>query len=102
MQRLPKLVKPNSRSSSRTGSSRSSQSMIRNMGPRGPHGCVPAVAAIKEDCQTSTFPHSPPGYNLTVHKTPESCTPTSISTFNSNPNNPPKLHRGQLQPQQSP
>ncbi|XP_035035329.1 CXADR-like membrane protein [Hippoglossus stenolepis] len=93
-----KLVKPNSLSSSRTGSSRSdtssTQSMIRNMGPRGQHGCVPAVAAIKEDCQASTFPHSPPGYNLTVHKTPEPCTPTSISTSNSN--NPPELCTGQL------
>ncbi|XP_040007049.1 CXADR-like membrane protein [Xiphias gladius] len=98
-----KLVKPNSLSSSRSGSSRSgtssTQSMVHIMGPQGQRGCVPAVAALKENCQASTFPQSPPGYNHTVPKTPEPrSTPTSTSTSNSNlkPSPPPKLSPGNL------
>lgn len=96
-----KLVKPNSLSSSRSGSSRSgtssTQSMVHNMGPRGQRVCVPAVAALKEHCQASTFPQSPPGYNQTVPKTPElRSTPTSVSTSNSKPSPPPKLSPGNL------
>uniref|UniRef100_A0A8C4NT70 Ig-like domain-containing protein n=3 Tax=Dicentrarchus labrax TaxID=13489 RepID=A0A8C4NT70_DICLA len=96
-----KLVKPNSLSSSRSGSSRSgtssTQSMVHNMGPRGQRPCVPAVAALKENCQASTFPQSPPSYNQTVPKTPEPrSTPTSTSTSSSKPSPPPKLSPGNL------
>uniref|UniRef100_A0A7N6FI13 Ig-like domain-containing protein n=1 Tax=Anabas testudineus TaxID=64144 RepID=A0A7N6FI13_ANATE len=48
-----KLVKPNSLSSSHSGSSRSgtssTQSMVHHIGPQ--RACVPAVAALKENCQ---------------------------------------------------
>ncbi|KAA8579004.1 hypothetical protein FQN60_007155 [Etheostoma spectabile] len=96
-----KLVKPNSLSSSRSGSSRSgtssTQSMVHNMGLRGPRACVPAVAALKENCQASSFPQSPPGYNQTVPKIPEPrSTPTSTSTSNCKPSPPPKLSPGNL------
>ncbi|KAM9847013.1 CXADR-like membrane protein [Aulostomus maculatus] len=96
-----KLVKPNSLSSSRSGSSRSgtssTQSMVHNMASRGQRACVPAVAALKENCQASTFLQSPPGYNQTVLKTPEPrFTPTSTSTSNSKPSPPPKLSSGNL------
>ncbi|XP_068577399.1 CXADR-like membrane protein [Cebidichthys violaceus] len=46
-----KLAKPNSLSSSRSGSSRSgtssTQSMVHNMGLQGQHACDPAVAAVE-------------------------------------------------------
>ncbi|KAK5918677.1 hypothetical protein CgunFtcFv8_003418 [Champsocephalus gunnari] len=95
-----KLVKPNSLSSSRSGSSRSgtssTQSMVHNMGLRGQRACVPAVAALKENCHASNFPQSPPGYTQSVLKTPEPrSTPTSISTSNSKPS-PPKLSPANL------
>ncbi|XP_058483993.1 CXADR-like membrane protein [Solea solea] len=94
-----KLVNPNSLSSSRSGSSRSgtssTQSMVHNMGPRGQRGCVPAVAALKEDCKTSTFPQSPPSYSQAVPKTPEPrSAPTTTS--NSKPSPPPKLSPANL------
>ncbi|KAF7665029.1 hypothetical protein LDENG_00158050 [Lucifuga dentata] len=100
-----KLVKPNSLSSSRSGSSRSgtssTQSMVHNMAQRGPRACVPAVAALKENCEAPNFPQSPPGYTQGPHKTPESrTTPTSTSTSTSNSNSkpspPPKLSPGNL------
>ncbi|KAK7925451.1 hypothetical protein WMY93_007761 [Mugilogobius chulae] len=61
-----KLVKPNSLSSSRSGSSRSgtssTQSMVHNMPPRPQRACVPAVAALKENChQAPASPSLPPG-----------------------------------------
>ncbi|XP_067463292.1 CXADR-like membrane protein isoform X2 [Thunnus thynnus] len=100
-----KLVKPNSLSSSRSGSSRSgtssTQSMVHNMAHRSQRACVPAVAALKENCQASTFAQSPPGYNQIVPKTPEprsTLTSMSTSNFNSNskPSPPPKLSPGNL------
>ncbi|XP_028278045.1 CXADR-like membrane protein [Parambassis ranga] len=96
-----KLVKPNSLSSSRSGSSRSgtssTQSMVQIMGLRGHNGHVPAVAALKENCQASTFPTSPLCYDPTVPKTPESrSTHTSTSTTNSKPSPPHKLSPGNL------
>ncbi|KAG7222792.1 hypothetical protein INR49_016111, partial [Caranx melampygus] len=81
---------------SRSGTS-STQSMVHNMGPRGQQGCVPAVMALKESCQASSYPRSPPGYNQTVAKTPEPrSTPTSSSTSNSKSSPPPKLGPGNL------
>ncbi|XP_069021280.1 CXADR-like membrane protein isoform X2 [Embiotoca jacksoni] len=96
-----KLVKPNSLSSSRSGSSRSgtssTQSMVHNLGLRGPRACVPVAAALKENCQASTFPQAPPDYSQTVPKTPEPrSTPTSSSTSISKPSPPPKLSPGNL------
>ncbi|XP_033973156.1 CXADR-like membrane protein [Trematomus bernacchii] len=96
-----KLVKPNSLSSSRSGSSRSgtssTQSMVHNMGLRGQRACVPAVAALKENCHASNFPQSPPSYTQSVLKTPEPrSTPTSISTSNSKPSPPTKLSPANL------
>lgn len=87
-----KLMKPNSLSSSRSGSSRSgtssTQSMMHHMGPRGQPVCIPAVAALKHNCQ---------GYVQTVPKTPERrSTPTSTSTTNSKTSSPPKLSPGNL------
>uniref|UniRef100_A0A8C6S5F9 Ig-like domain-containing protein n=1 Tax=Neogobius melanostomus TaxID=47308 RepID=A0A8C6S5F9_9GOBI len=112
-----KLVKPNSLSSSRSGSSRSgtssTQSMVHNMPPRPQRACVPAVAALRENChQAPGFTQSPPGYSLSptqtgysshTHKTPEPrATPTSSSTTtttsnsNSKPSPPPKLSPANL------
>ncbi|KAJ8368896.1 hypothetical protein SKAU_G00089240 [Synaphobranchus kaupii] len=74
-----KLVKPNSLSSSRSGSSRSgassTQSMVHNSAPRGHRPRPPAVAALKENGQTPSFPQSPPAYTEVVLKTPEPSTP---------------------------
>lgn len=115
-----KLVKPNSLSSSRSGSSRSgtssTQSMVHNhtMPPRPQRACVPAVAALKENCApTPGFSQSPPGYSLSPHapgysssqthppKTPEPrATPTTSSSTTSNstckPSPPPKLSPANL------
>lgn len=70
-----KLVKPNSLSSSRSGSSRSgassTQSMVHNSAPRGQRPRPPAVAALKENGQPHNFPQSPPAYTQVVPKTPE-------------------------------
>nr|XP_046149965.1 CXADR-like membrane protein isoform X2 [Oncorhynchus gorbuscha] len=59
-----KLVKPNSLSSSRSGSSRSgassTQSMVHNTAPRGHRPRLPAIAALKENGQPPDFPQSPP------------------------------------------
>lgn len=109
-----KLVKPNSLSSSRSGSSRSgtssTQSMVHNMPPRPQRACVPAVAALKENCpQAPGFSQSPPAYSLSpqsgyssqahLPKTPEPrATPTSSSTTTSTskPSPPPKLSPANL------
>ncbi|XP_051952632.1 CXADR-like membrane protein [Xyrauchen texanus] len=70
-----KLVKPNSLSSSRSGSSRSgassTQSMVHNSGPRCQRPRPPAVNALKENGQPHGFPQSPPSYTQAVTKTPE-------------------------------
>ncbi|CAB1348021.1 unnamed protein product [Coregonus sp. 'balchen'] len=72
-----KLVKPNSLSSSRSGSSRSgassTQSMVHNTAPRGHRPRLPAIAALKENGQPPDFPQSPPAYTtvVTPNKTPE-------------------------------
>ncbi|KAG9348281.1 hypothetical protein JZ751_002016 [Albula glossodonta] len=74
-----KLVKPNSLSSSRSGSSRSgassTQSMVHNTAPRGHRPRPPAVAALKENGQPPSFPQSPPAYTQVVPKPPEPGTP---------------------------
>ncbi|XP_031429431.1 CXADR-like membrane protein [Clupea harengus] len=80
-----KLVKPNSLSSSRSGSSRSgassTQSMVHNSATRGvPRPRPPAIAALKENGQPTSFPQSPPTYNQAVSKTPE---PPITPKFNS-------------------
>lgn len=70
-----KLVKPNSLSSSRSGSSRSgassTQSMVHNSAPRGQRPRPPTVSALKENGQPHNFPQSPPAYTQVVPKTPE-------------------------------
>lgn len=67
-----KLVKPNSLSSSRSGSSRSgassTQSMVHNSAPRVPRPRPPAVAAVKECGQPENFSPAPPAYNHVVPK----------------------------------
>uniref|UniRef100_A0A667XTY0 Ig-like domain-containing protein n=1 Tax=Myripristis murdjan TaxID=586833 RepID=A0A667XTY0_9TELE len=80
-----KLVKPNSLSSSRSGSSRSgassTQSMVHNSAQRGHRPRPPAVAALKENGQPPGFPQSPPAYTAVVApKTPE---PPATPKFNS-------------------
>lgn len=80
-----KLVKPNSLSSSRSGSSRSgassTQSMVHNTAPRGPRPRPPPVATLKENGQPPGFASSPPAYNSVVPpKTPE---PPATPKFNS-------------------
>ncbi|XP_008306723.1 CXADR-like membrane protein [Cynoglossus semilaevis] len=80
-----KLVKPNSLSSSRSGSSRSgassTQSMVHNSTQRAQRPRQPTVAALKENGQPPGFPQSPPAYNAVVPpKTPE---PPSTPKFNS-------------------
>lgn len=87
-----KLMKPNSLSSSRSGSSRSgtssTQSMMHNMGLRGQQACIPAVVALKENCQ---------GYIQTVPKTPERrSSQTPMTTSNSKHSPSPKLSPGNL------
>ncbi|XP_016318810.1 CXADR-like membrane protein [Sinocyclocheilus anshuiensis] len=70
-----KLVKPNSLSSSRSGSSRSgassTQSMVHNSTTRSQRPRPPAVATLKENGQPHGFPQSPPAYTQVVPKTPE-------------------------------
>ncbi|XP_055003771.1 CXADR-like membrane protein isoform X2 [Boleophthalmus pectinirostris] len=78
-----KLVKPNSLSSSRSGSSRSgassTQSMVHNSVQRGHRPRPPAVAALKENGQPPGFPQSPPAYTTVVPpKTPEPPTTPKI------------------------
>uniref|UniRef100_A0A672SUA4 CXADR-like membrane protein n=1 Tax=Sinocyclocheilus grahami TaxID=75366 RepID=A0A672SUA4_SINGR len=98
-----KLVKPNSLSSSRSGSSRSgassTQSMVHNSAPRGQRPRPPAVAALKENGQPHGFPQSPPAYTQVVPKTPE---PPATPKFR--PPNPPvgiAIPAGVLVPAQS-
>ncbi|KAJ8412593.1 hypothetical protein AAFF_G00129290 [Aldrovandia affinis] len=73
-----KLVKPNSLSSSRSGSSRSgtssTQSMVHNSVLRAPRPRLPTVAALKENGQPPGFSQSPPAYTQVVPKTPEPST----------------------------
>ncbi|XP_029537139.2 LOW QUALITY PROTEIN: CXADR-like membrane protein [Oncorhynchus nerka] len=81
-----KLVKPNSLSSSRSGSSRSgassTQSMVHNTAPHGHRPRPPAIAALKENGQPPDFPQSPPAYTTVVPpKTPE---PPGTPKFNIN------------------
>ncbi|XP_042153436.1 CXADR-like membrane protein [Oncorhynchus tshawytscha] len=68
-----KLVKPNSLSSSRSGSSRSgassTQSMVHNTAPHGHRPRPPAIAALKENGQPPDFPQSPPAYTTVVPPT---------------------------------
>ncbi|KAJ3590966.1 hypothetical protein NHX12_008914 [Muraenolepis orangiensis] len=65
-----KLVKPNSLSSSRSGSSRSgassTQSMVHSSVPRGHRPRTPTVATLKENGQPPGFSQSPPAYNTVV------------------------------------
>ncbi|KAM9385597.1 CXADR-like membrane protein [Pholidichthys leucotaenia] len=96
-----KLMKPNSLSSSRSGSSHSgtssTQSMVHSMAARGQRTPVPAVAAVRQNCQASTFTPSPPSYHQSDPKTPEPhSTPTSTSTSSSKPSPLPKLSPGNL------
>ncbi|KAM9442622.1 CXADR-like membrane protein [Salvelinus alpinus] len=85
-----KLVKPNSLSSSRSGSSRSgassTQSMVHNTAPRGHRPRLPAIAALKENGQPPDFPQSPPAYTTVVppNKTPE---PPGTPKYNINSRN---------------
>ncbi|XP_076850746.1 CXADR-like membrane protein [Brachyhypopomus gauderio] len=70
-----KLVKPNSLSSSRSGSSRSgassTQSMVHNSAPRGHRPRPPPVATLRENGQPPDFTQSSPGYTQVESKTPE-------------------------------
>ncbi|KAM8835296.1 CXADR-like membrane protein [Synchiropus picturatus] len=60
-----KVMKPNSFSSSRSGSchsgTSSTQSMVHNMTTSGQLTSVPAVASMRENLQTSSFSQSAPG-----------------------------------------
>ncbi|CAB1316731.1 unnamed protein product, partial [Coregonus sp. 'balchen'] len=89
-----KLVKPNSLSSSRSGSSRSgtssTQSMVHTTAPRGPRARLPDVAALNENGQPTSFPQQPPAYTQVVPKTPEP------RTAPAKPSPPPKLSPGNL------
>lgn len=80
-----KLVKPNSLSSSRSGSSRSgassTQSMVHNSAQRGHRPRPPAVAALKENGQPPGFPQSPPAYTTVVP--PKTTEPPITPKFNS-------------------
>ncbi|XP_029546468.1 CXADR-like membrane protein isoform X2 [Salmo trutta] len=84
-----KLVKPNSLSSSHSGSSRSgtssTQSMVHTSAPRGPHARLPAVTTLKENGQPPSFLQQPPAYTQVVPKTPEP------RTAPAKPSPPPKL-----------
>ncbi|XP_018603888.1 CXADR-like membrane protein [Scleropages formosus] len=78
-----KLVKPNSLSSSRSGSSRSgassTQSMVHNTAPRGHRPRPPAGTALKENGQPPSFGQAPPAYTQVVSKTSEADTPKFTS-----------------------
>uniref|UniRef100_A0A3Q4HJW1 CXADR-like membrane protein-like n=1 Tax=Neolamprologus brichardi TaxID=32507 RepID=A0A3Q4HJW1_NEOBR len=80
-----KLVKPNSLSSSRSGSSRSgassTQSMVHNTAQRGHRPRPPAVAALKENGHPPGFPQSPPSYTTVVP--PKTTEPPATPKFNS-------------------
>lgn len=91
-----KLVKPNSLSSSRSGSSRSgassTQSMVHNSAQRGHRPRPPAVAALKENGQPSGFPQSPPAYSAVVPpKTPELPATPKFNSRNMSGPTPPTL-----------
>uniref|UniRef100_A0A3Q3WC91 Ig-like domain-containing protein n=1 Tax=Mola mola TaxID=94237 RepID=A0A3Q3WC91_MOLML len=91
-----KLVKPNSLSSSRSGSSRSgassTQSMVHNSAQRGPRPRPPAVASLKENGQPPGFPQSPPSYTSVVPpKTPEPPTTPKFNSRNMSGATPPTL-----------
>ncbi|CAJ1065872.1 CXADR-like membrane protein [Xyrichtys novacula] len=91
-----KLVKPNSLSSSRSGSSRSgassTQSMVHNSAQRGHRPRPPAVAALKENGQPPGFPQSPPAYTAVVApKTPEPPTTPKFNSRNMSGPTPPTL-----------
>uniref|UniRef100_A0A3B4WJK2 Ig-like domain-containing protein n=1 Tax=Seriola lalandi dorsalis TaxID=1841481 RepID=A0A3B4WJK2_SERLL len=91
-----KLVKPNSLSSSRSGSSRSgassTQSMVHNSAQRGHRPRPPAVAALKENGQPPGFPQSPPAYTTVVPpKTPEPPTTPKFNSRNMSGPTPPTL-----------
>ncbi|XP_074535841.1 CXADR-like membrane protein isoform X1 [Halichoeres trimaculatus] len=91
-----KLVKPNSLSSSRSGSSRSgassTQSMVHNSAQRGHRPRPPAVATLKENGQPPGFPQSPPAYTAVVPpKTPEPPTTPKYNTRNMSGPTPPTL-----------
>lgn len=91
-----KLVKPNSLSSSRSGSSRSgassTQSMVHNSAQRGHRPRPPAVAALKENGQPPGFPGSPPAYTSVVPpKTPEPPTTPKFNSRNMSGPTPPTL-----------
>ncbi|KAK7881981.1 hypothetical protein WMY93_028155 [Mugilogobius chulae] len=91
-----KLVKPNSLSSSRSGSSRSgassTQSMVHNSIQRGHRPRPPAVAALKENGQPPGFPQSPPAYTTVVPpKTPEHPTTPKYNSRNMSAPTPPTL-----------
>ncbi|XP_048857506.1 CXADR-like membrane protein [Brienomyrus brachyistius] len=78
-----KLMKPNSLSSSRSGSSRSgtssTQSMVHSTAPRGHRPRPPAVAALKENGQPPGFSQPPPAYTQVETKTLEPDTPKFTS-----------------------
>lgn len=91
-----KLVKPNSLSSSRSGSSRSgassTQSMVHNSAQRGHRPRPPAVAALKENGQPPGFPQSPPAYTTVVPpKTPELPVTPKFNSRNMSGPTPPTL-----------
>ncbi|KAM8854348.1 CXADR-like membrane protein [Synchiropus picturatus] len=92
-----KLVKPNSLSSSRSGSSRSgassTQSMVHNSIQRGHRPRPPpAVAALKENGQPPGFPQSPPAYTTVVSsKTPEPPVTPKYGSRNMSGPTPPTL-----------
>lgn len=91
-----KLVKPNSLSSSRSGSSRSgassTQSMVHNSIQRGHRPRPPAVAALKENGQPPGFPQAPPAYTTVVPpKTPEPPTTPKFNSRNISAPTPPTL-----------
>lgn len=91
-----KLVKPNSLSSSRSGSSRSgassTQSMVHNCTQRGHRPRPPAIAALKENGQPPGFPQSPPSYNsVAAPKTPEPPTTPKFNSRNMSGPTPPTL-----------
>ncbi|KAI7793640.1 putative CXADR-like membrane protein [Triplophysa rosa] len=86
-----KLVKPNSLSSSRSGSSRSgassTQSMVHNSAPRVPRPRPPVVAAVKEGGHPEKFSPVPPAYNHVVPKLAEPGSSPKPSPAKLNPGN---------------
>lgn len=91
-----KLVKPNSLSSSRSGSSRSgassTQSMVHNSAQRGPRPRQPTVAALKENGQPAGFSQSPPSYTSVVpSKTPDPPVTPKFNSRNMSGPTPPTL-----------